>query len=153
MCKKLFLLISVVLVLGLTASTTVAKLVAYYPLDEGSGTTALDASGNGHDGAIQGTPTYVDSQTGYGKALYFNGVSPTTGWVDCGRWNPSEETGQLSVAFWTKWDGPNPGNWQGLVAKRDGWAEDGSGSLSMWEIEIDGNSNVCQFFRGGSWPG
>ncbi len=37
MCNKKFLLISSVLVLGLAANTAVAELVAYYPLEEGSG--------------------------------------------------------------------------------------------------------------------
>ncbi|MHC4694604.1 MAG: hypothetical protein ACYS67_17835 [Planctomycetota bacterium] len=37
MCKKLLFIFSLVLVLGLTANTPVAELVAYYPLDEGSG--------------------------------------------------------------------------------------------------------------------
>ena len=37
MCNKMFFLISFVLVLALAANTAVAELVAYYPLDEGSG--------------------------------------------------------------------------------------------------------------------
>ena len=120
MRNQLFCLALFGLLLVFTAGTAVAELVAYYPLDEGSGSVAADASGNGHDGEIIGEPTWVDGQPGFGRALYFNGVSPATGWVNCGRWNPSEETGQLTVAFWAKWDGSmGDDQWQGLVSKRD----------------------------------
>jgi len=50
MLGKLVCYFTFVLVLGLTVNTAVAELVAYYPLDEGSGTTTADASGNDHDG-------------------------------------------------------------------------------------------------------
>ncbi len=36
-------------------------LVAYYPLDEGSGTNAFDASGNGNDGTLNGGATWANS--------------------------------------------------------------------------------------------
>jgi hypothetical protein len=35
-----------------------ANLVAYWPLDEGSGTTATDNSGNGHNGTLTNGPIY-----------------------------------------------------------------------------------------------
>ncbi len=54
MYKKLFF---VFLMSLMTASTAVAELVAYYPLNEGAGTTTADASGKNHNGTIQGTPT------------------------------------------------------------------------------------------------
>jgi len=150
MYKKLLF---VFLVSLMAVSTAVAELVAYYPLSEGTGTTTADASGKGHTGTIQGTPTWVDGPPGYGKALYFNGQNPTSGWVNCGTWNPSAGTGQLSVAFWAKWGGSmGSDQYQGLVSKRDDWDSTGAGALSMWEIEVDATTNVVHFFRGGSWP-
>ncbi|MFZ2145915.1 MAG: LamG domain-containing protein, partial [Sedimentisphaerales bacterium] len=72
MCKKLIYLISFVLALWLTASTAVADLVAHYPFDEGSGNTAIDISGNGHDGTLNGDPQWT---TGHlGSALDFDGI-------------------------------------------------------------------------------
>ncbi len=71
MHRKLICLISFVLVLGLTGST-LAELVAYWPLDEGSGTTAVDVVG-GHDGTIGGTASWVTGQNGL--ALDFDGSS------------------------------------------------------------------------------
>lgn len=37
------------------------NLVAYWPLDEGSGTTVQDATGNGHDGILEGEPQWMVS--------------------------------------------------------------------------------------------
>ncbi len=123
MYKKLLF---VFLVSLMAVSTAVAELVAHYRLDEGTGTTTADASGKGHTGTIQGTPTWVDGPPGYGKALYFNGQNPTSGWVNCGTWNPSAGTGQLSVAFWARWDGSmGSDQYQGLVSKRDDWDSTG----------------------------
>jgi hypothetical protein len=46
-------------------------LVAYWKFDEGSGTTAVDTSGNGNDGTIEGGAEWVAGQLG--GALEFNG--------------------------------------------------------------------------------
>jgi hypothetical protein len=146
-------LIGFAAVLSLAAGTATAELVAYWPLDEGSGTTAADASGNHHDGTIQGTPTWVDGPPGYGKALDYNGQNPADGYVDCGTWNPSAATGQLTVAFWARWKGyVGPDSWQGVVGKRDEWDSTGEGKGSMWEIEINPDSSTISFFRGNSYP-
>ncbi len=68
-------LISFVLVLGLTLTNTAsAELVGWWKLDEGSGTTAFDSSGNGNDGTLQGAPAWVDDGK-FGKAVKFNGSS------------------------------------------------------------------------------
>ena len=49
-------------------------LVAYWPMDEGSGTTVHDATGRGHNGTIQGSSTEWDWVQGvHGSALYFHG--------------------------------------------------------------------------------
>jgi len=45
-------------VLGL-AGSSLAELVMYWPLDEGSGSTAVDVTGNGNDGTIEGTANWV----------------------------------------------------------------------------------------------
>jgi regulation of enolase protein 1 (concanavalin A-like superfamily) len=151
MCWKFVSLLFAAAVLCLVAGTAGAKLVAYYPLDEGSGTTTADASGNNHPGTLQGTPTWVDGPPGYGKALSYNGQSPAAGWVNCGTWNPSAETGQLTVGFWAKWAGPiGPDNWQGVVGKRNDW--DATGAGQMWEFEVSASNDQISFFRGGSYP-
>ncbi len=56
-------------VLGvLPASAAHAKLVGQWKFDEGTGTTAVDASGN-NNGTLQGGPTFVDGR--FGQALAF----------------------------------------------------------------------------------
>ena len=46
-------------------------IVGYWPLDEGVGDIAKDASGNGHDGKLINGPKWVDGK--FGKALRFDG--------------------------------------------------------------------------------
>ena len=70
MCRKLIYLVSFVLVLSLVSNVS-AELVGQWKLDDGAGTTAMDASGNGNDGTLEGDPTVVDGQ--FGQALAFEG--------------------------------------------------------------------------------
>ncbi len=68
MCRKLIYLISFVLVLGLISNAS-AELVGQWKLDDGAGTTALDATGNGNNGTLEDGPTVVDGQ--FVQALAF----------------------------------------------------------------------------------
>ena len=68
MSKKCLALISYALVLGLVGNTS-AELVGQWKLDEGGGTTAVDASGYGNDGTLEDGQTFVDGQ--FGQALAF----------------------------------------------------------------------------------
>jgi hypothetical protein len=65
MCKKLTCLAAVALVLGLIGSAS-ADLVVHWALEEGSGTTATDSSGNGNDGTFNGAPEWVEGKLGGG---------------------------------------------------------------------------------------
>jgi hypothetical protein len=123
-----------------------AELVAYYPMDEGAGRIVRDFSGLRHVGQAQADPTWVDGAPGFGKALYFDGNEPAPAWVDCGTWNPSEGTDQLTVACWIQWGGlQSPDQrWHGIVAKRDSW--DDTEPL-MWFLEINGANGYLLFGR------
>jgi regulation of enolase protein 1 (concanavalin A-like superfamily) len=81
MCKRAICLVSLCLVLGVT-SVAPAKLVAHWKLDDGSGTTAIDSSGNGFNGTLIGGPTWVTGTDG--GALQFDGLND---YVDFG--NPA----------------------------------------------------------------
>jgi len=101
MRKKLIYLLSSVLVLGLIL-TSLAKaadpdLVGYWKLDETSGTTAYDASGNGQDGTLNGDPQWVAGILG--GALEFDGDGD---YVDIGNDPIFNITGQITVACWIK---------------------------------------------------
>jgi outer membrane protein assembly factor BamD (BamD/ComL family) len=136
----------IVLVIGLVDSKAVAELVAYYHFNEGNDTTVVDASGSGHYGLVIGTGLWVDSRSGYGKAIYFNGQN-RNGYVYCGTWNPSEETDQLTITLWIRWEGGND-DWQGVVSKRNDWGAD----KMMWQIRMDVKSQLIEFEREGSTP-
>jgi len=123
-----------------------AGKVAYYPLNEGSGTTVGDASGNGNNGTIYGDDVkWVESMQDFGSALEFPGTRGQ--YVNTGTWNPSAATGQITVAVWIKWAGLN-GEWQGVIGKRDGW----TGTATMWQIELNNETGNIGFSRYNSYP-
>ncbi|MGB2862711.1 MAG: LamG-like jellyroll fold domain-containing protein [Sedimentisphaerales bacterium] len=70
MCKKLFFLVSPILLLVLVGNAP-ADLVVHWSLEEGSGTIATDVSGNGNDGTFNGSPEWVDGY--FGGGLHFRG--------------------------------------------------------------------------------
>jgi len=138
MCRKSTYLSSVILVLGVATSTVVADLVAYYPLDEGTGTTTADASGNGHDGTLNNGVTWVLPGYVGNSAINVDGNAGSR--VAIGTWDPSEGTGQLSLALWVKWSGEqDKSDHQGLIGKRDSWAA--SGAL-RWFLEVRNNGRI-----------
>jgi len=73
-CRRLIHLTFFVVVLSLALASPVnAELVAHWRLDDGSGTVAVDSSGNGHDGTLVLDPQWVAGK--FGGALEFAGVS------------------------------------------------------------------------------
>ncbi|MFC1634847.1 LamG-like jellyroll fold domain-containing protein [Planctomycetota bacterium] len=76
MRRELIYLLLGCLVLGvIAAGTTHAELVGQWKFDEGAGTTAMDASGNGNDGTLEDDPTVVDGKFGYALAFEDNRVA------------------------------------------------------------------------------
>ncbi len=118
-----------------------AKLVARYTLDgnfnDSSSYTGLQ-NGDPRNGAA------IISDAVRGQVAHFDGADD---FVDCGTFNPSAATGQLTVALWAKWNGLS-GLYQGLIAKRDTWAA----ADMMWQIEANINDGTLGFFREGSNP-
>ena len=138
MCRKLACYFTFVLLLALTANTAVAELVAYYPLDEGSGTTTIDATGNEHDGTLRNGATWI--QPGYFGDSAINVDGSAGSRVAIGTWDPSEGTGQLSLALWVKWSGEqNMSDHMGLIGKRDSWAATGA---LRWFLEVRQNGQI-----------
>ncbi|MEE9402783.1 MAG: LamG domain-containing protein, partial [Desulfobacteria bacterium] len=91
MCRKFICLVSLVLVLCVAAGVANAHLVAYWPMDEGTGTTVGDVTG-AWDGTITGNVTWVDGKEG--MALEFPGGQ---NYVNCG----NVEIGpDLTLAYW-----------------------------------------------------
>ena len=75
-----------------------AGLVVHWPLDEGAGTTADDASGNGCDGTFNGNPQWVAGYNSAG-ALNFNGID------DSVTYRFADETwSAYTIAVWARAD-------------------------------------------------
>ncbi len=75
--KLMYTTVVLVLLLVLPATHVSADakegLVGWWSFDEGTGTVAIDSSGNGHDGTLVDGPTWIDGQ--YGSALEFTSSS------------------------------------------------------------------------------
>lgn len=129
---------------GTVLGDPLAGLLGYWPFDG----DAADASGNGHDGIVEGEPTYDEGRVG--QALLLDGVDDR---VLVGTWDPSEETGQVTVALWVYWDGTHTQN-NIFVTKRGTWDEAGL----AWQFvgKNDGSAlfrNIPTTLRGGAGPG
>ncbi|MHC4508962.1 MAG: LamG-like jellyroll fold domain-containing protein, partial [Planctomycetota bacterium] len=97
-------------------------LVGYYPLDEGTGNTAHDMSGNGHDGTLPDSGAIWIPSGVINGGINIDGTNGSD--IKLGTWDPADGTGQLSLALWIKWAVRGNQN-QGLISKRDGgWSAD-----------------------------
>jgi hypothetical protein len=88
---------SLLLAAGVARADIETGLVAYYPFDEGSGGTAVDATGSGNDGALMGDPQWVGGKIR--GALEFDGVDD---YVSISR----VVQGDFTLAAWIKTDTP-----------------------------------------------
>jgi prepilin-type N-terminal cleavage/methylation domain-containing protein len=81
-----------------------ADAVGIWTFDEGSGTTAIDSSGYGNDGTINGASYTTDTPSGYGYALEFDDTNndvvniPVISFSDSDTW---------SFSHWINWEGQN----------------------------------------------
>ncbi len=132
MCKRLFFLISVVLLLSMAGNAS-AELKALWEFDEGEGTIVPDSIGS-YNGTMSGDPAWVDGND-CGGALDFDGDDA----VRIGTYPLFNPTGSFSISLWayiaeweTSWgDAPMANRGNG-----DGWALRHFGSY--WEgIEPD----------------
>jgi hypothetical protein len=132
MSKKLICLACLVLALGMVlASVAQAGLVGWWRFEEGSGDIANDSSGNGHHGTLLGTPEWVDGPEGFGGALAFSQTGLSR--MECGTFDPTNGTGQFTIAFWAFWDGT--GTFQHFFTKKSTvWSTDGM----MFQVELWG---------------
>ena len=121
MCKKLFVLVSFVLLLSLAGPAS-ADLLAHYKLDGD-----FTDSANGYDGTIMGDPAFVEP--GIVGTHHLEPTWDVTPWNDgfnCGTFDPTAGGNQFTVAMWVVWGGDyGSTNTQTLVSKRDSWSESG----------------------------
>ncbi len=124
MCRKLFFLLSLVLVLGLVLTCAVqAEPIAWYRLDDGAGNIATDSSGYGNDGTLQGSPQWVDGIVGSG-ALELTGSA----WVEINSIADDLTDNDFSVSAWIKTTMTGDGN---VI----GGNTDGSSHEFIWGVD------------------
>jgi len=148
MSKKLFILTSLVLVLGPTL-TNVAKgvdpsLVGWWKLDETSGTIAYDSSGNGNHGTLNGDPEWVAGQLS--GALDFDGNGD---FVEIPHSFSLSITDEITITAWTKMRGNASGEM--AIVSKGGWAANDlpyeltetPGGVIFWQFYDDGGRDTC----------
>ncbi|UCE46942.1 MAG: LamG domain-containing protein, partial [Phycisphaerales bacterium] len=117
MCREIVQLASSALVfvmfLGTPTEAADPDLIGYWKLDETTGFTAQDASGNGNDGTLNGDPQWVAGRLG--GALEFDGDGD---YVDIGNDPIFNVTGDITVACWIKVNQFTVG-WQAIFTMGD----------------------------------
>jgi len=133
MCKKLILLVSVVLVLDMVlisgAGAADPDLIGWWKLDEGSGNTATDLSASGNDGTINktaggglgnGGSAWVDDPE-RGMVLSFNGDDGTGAYVRTDLILPAMTMeNEFTWAFWVKQNSAQETNNDTMLGNRYG---------------------------------
>jgi hypothetical protein len=96
-CRNLFCLIFLAFVISVVLPNSAdADLIGWWKFNETAGITAADSSGNGHDGTLNGNPTWATGKLG--GALRFDGVDD---YVSCGLVNiDTAITGGMAVCAW-----------------------------------------------------
>ncbi|MFB0553736.1 MAG: LamG-like jellyroll fold domain-containing protein [Phycisphaerae bacterium] len=133
MCKKLIYLVSFILVLSVSSSVC-ADLVGHWKLDDGSGTTVSDSSGNGNDGTIVNNPTWIPGIAGL--ALEFHGLGVSGGggdYIDCGNDASLDITGPTSIALWIRPDADDP---EGNLTTTAPMAKAMAGMSPSWSYQV-----------------
>ena len=88
-------------------------MVAWYKLDDGSGTSAADSSGHGNTGTLQNTPTWGTGQIG--DALTFNGTNQYVQFPDVAS---TQISGSWTISSWVKLGAlPSSGNQAWFIFK------------------------------------
>jgi len=133
MSKKLIYLVSSILVLSVPSSVC-ADLVGHWTLDDGSGTTVFDSSGNGNDGTIVGNPTWIAGIAG--GALEFHGLGAAGGggdYIDCGNDASLDITGPTSIALWIRPGADDP---EGQGTETAPMAKADQGMSPSWSYQV-----------------
>ena len=102
------------------AGSASAELVGYWRLDDGAGTTAVDSSGNGHDGALIGNPQWAEEGV-FGGALSFAGSPDKVDVPYSAQLNPATE---FSATVWANVD-PGGSGHRSPITSRDDYPQRG----------------------------
>jgi hypothetical protein len=121
-------------ILVLSVSSVCADLVGHWKLDDDSGTTVSDSSGNGNDGTIEGNPTWIPGIAGL--ALEFHGLGAPGGggdYIDCGHSPSLDITGPISIALWIRPEADDP---EGNLTTTAPMAKAMQGMSPSWSFQV-----------------
>ncbi|MHC4518836.1 MAG: LamG-like jellyroll fold domain-containing protein, partial [Planctomycetota bacterium] len=148
MYRKLIFLVLISLMLAGQGYAQVDEdaVLGAWLLDEGSGDVAADASGNGHDGTLMGSPDWVAGR--FGTALAFSGSGT---YVDCG--NPDVfNVDVFSVSFWCNI--PNIQYWNHMISRGSHVASGTPGSVNWGVMMYDQQETILyETFNDTGWVG
>ncbi|UCD50118.1 MAG: discoidin domain-containing protein, partial [Phycisphaerales bacterium] len=132
MSRKLIL--TFVVLVGSHAGSATAEMIAYFPFDEGQGTTAVDATGNGNDGTLSGGVAWVPGIRGSAVHLDTAGERIVVNEID-----PTAAHNAMTLAAWINWEGNGHSiTHQGIFGKRQGW-DPRTYVKWFWEAQPDGD--------------
>jgi hypothetical protein len=133
------------LVSSIYTNIVLAELIAYWPFEEGQGTTTADITGNGNDGTFNGDVEWVPGYIGSAVSFDTAGERVVVGPID-----PSGETNAMTLAAWILWEGQGHSiEHQGIIGKRLGWTTDGATIKWFWETTPNGDLVFRADYSGG----
>ena len=144
MLRHLIGLILIVLVLSCTSLAVPPGLVGYWMFDEGGGQVALDSSGNGLDGTLNGDPQWVAGQLG--GALDFDGSGD---YVEIPHDPLLSITDEITIAAWTNMRANASGEM--AIVSKGGWGANDlpyeltetAGDVIFWQFYDDAGRDTC----------
>jgi hypothetical protein len=113
------LLLAGAVALSASAQNVQDGLVAYWALNESSGDTAVDSSGNGHDGTLMGDPEWAPGH--FGGGLEFDGIEDEVVVPFAEVLNPETFT----VCAWANVEPGSAGAHRAVLASRDDFPQRG----------------------------
>ncbi|MDA1193138.1 MAG: LamG domain-containing protein [Candidatus Poribacteria bacterium] len=124
-----------------SAALNADDLVAAWLFEEGSGKTAVDATGNGHDGALVGNVEWAAGKNGGG--VMFPGAGGTRVEVPHAA---SLLLGEWTIVAWAKLQPPPGGDWAVIVVK------DPANGVQHYSLDLDGGGRAfAEVTAGGNW--
>jgi hypothetical protein len=137
--------------LAATAINAQGALIAHYTLDETSGTTTADSSGNALNGTVSGGAIgavgAIQSTTGIsGNAYSFSGTTAQRVDADFAKWGDLNLNPGYTVSLWLKWTVPGANNRSVAVSLaadgggvNDRYADLGVGTSTGANVNADGS--------------
>jgi hypothetical protein len=109
----------------------ITGLVGWWNLDEGSGTSAADSSGNNNTGTLTNGPTWTTGGKINGAVTF---SSASSQYVSVPYSAALEPTTALTVSAWVK---PNAATGEAIIA-----SPDNNGWTAGWRLVVDGSPNL-----------